>query len=552
MLSFLYFFFMLIAFSSLLFYNGVTFNMLEGIFFNVGFILWWNQKIFFFFALSITMSIIMFSLYYMRQEEHLSFTSFLFIFFTFMIILVSSSNLFFTFLGWEGVGIMSFLLIGTFSSRDHAIFSSKKAIFYNRLGDFFFFILILQELMSQNMLIKTTSILEGIFSPEEEKKKFFFFLCCCLCIFVKSSQFFFNPWLTSAMEGPTPVSALLHSSTMVVAGVYFFFMFFHVINLSFSTIMFISWVSCFTNFLVSLAAFTHHDCKKIIALSTASQLSFMIFIICLGQSELGFFHLISHGFFKALLFLASGVLIHQNKSSQDLRKSSMTSMWSWYLKSVFFFSSMALMGLPFLGAFFSKHKIILLFLFGTFNSSAVIFYIISLTLTIGYSLRMLMFLFGTKFIWNQSLSSQSDFQKLFLIPLTWLLFLVFLAAWSISDIISNFQEIGVFSSQKFFTYAVLMIGILLMIVTTFMKKGYMLFNFFFISNWNRLMFFFISKSPASISSFFIENAALNFFFKLSSLKSSFLQSASKNSSSSSLLNFFVLIIIMLMAGSIYL
>lgn len=177
---------------------------------------------------------------------------------------------------------------------------------------------------------------------------------------------------------------------MVVAGVFFYILIFHVISINFIFMAILRIIRCITILVTSFSALHHHDMKKVIALSTASQLGFIVLILRMGIIDLAFFHLISHGFFKALLFLCRGVIIHNGKNSQDFRKSSKsTTIFLPILKSIFFFRSLALMGLPFLGAFFSKHKVLQLLFISNFFIPFLMILFLSLSLTVAYSLRLM-------------------------------------------------------------------------------------------------------------------------------------------------------------------
>ena len=375
-------------------FNFFLLNMLIG--FKVGFSFLLPQKIFLIFCGGITLIIIEFSNYYMKEREIFLFKKFLLFFLLFIIFLTSGENLFSIFLGWEGVGIISFLLIGWFTSREVAIFSSKKAVYYNRVGDFFFFFLVCWEGRSQILLNRRSVSVGGgevVVSYLENHNysivEWILILRLCLCVFVKSSQFGFNPWLTSAMEGPTPVRALLHSSTIVVAGVFFLFTNYHYFSIfpPINNVLIIT--SRITLLITSLAALTHNDMKKIIALSTARQLRLIVFFLSLGEKDLGFFHLLRHGYFKALLFLCRGVFIHDGGDQQDSRNLTKMGIWKkTFFKVVFTGGLLGLMGIPFVGAFFRKHLFIEVLVGGGGNFFIFIFFFFSLVLTFLYSIKL--------------------------------------------------------------------------------------------------------------------------------------------------------------------
>ena len=482
-----------------------------------------TQKIFFGFAGVISFIIIFFSYYYINKEEISFFRIFLAVFFSFIIVLVRGENLFSIFLGWEGVGLMSFLLIGWFSSREAAIFRAKKAIFYNRVGDFFFFILICLEFWSQNNLILGRFSIspegEENFSPLLSGEWFcwniIFSISLICCVIVKSAQFIFTPWLTSAMEGPTPVRALLHRRTIVVAGVFFFFLIFFAIHQRPSIVSILGIVRCFTNFITSGAAFFHKDLKKIIALSTARQLSFMVFILCLGLRDLALFHLLSHGFFKALLFLCSGVLIHQRGGSQERRFSKIRGKSHTLIKIIFILSNFALMGLPFLGAFWRKHKILDFIVVGspTFNSFTIRFYFLSLIITMGYRLNILWIVLNVNKNINRGFVRLEGKSLNLFFPLLLLMRSVLTLGW----ILGRFLRKEILHTFYFFNYLtpiLLFFGIVIFSMAHWIKGGRFFFqNLGFSAIFNREGYFLGVKLPSRNLDLVFEKSLLNKRFK---------------------------------------
>nr|UMI39134.1 NADH dehydrogenase subunit 5 [Heterochaerus australis] len=330
--------------------------------------------------------VILFSVYYMKSEEISSFSFCLTGFIIFMLLLTSSMNFISMFLGWEGVGIFSFLLIGWFSSRFWASEGSKKAVLFNRISDFFFLFIIVVEMGNPMWSFSIDSSFKsvGLFPL------FLLAISFIMSTMGKSAQFLFHPWLTSAMEGPTPVSSLLHSSTMVVAGVYLFlFIQSFLFSGSWSlTLSIIGFSACITLLSSSAWALSQEDVKKVIALSTTSQLSFMMLLIYLNLVELAFLHMVLHGFFKALIFMGSGVAIHSGSNSQDFRSTGLhLSQKSLFL--CFMVGNMGLMGFPFMGAFFSKHSFISEMV-NQLSGSLFLFMLIffSFSMTMGYSLKL--------------------------------------------------------------------------------------------------------------------------------------------------------------------
>jgi len=330
--------------------------------------------------------VILFRVYYIKREEISSFSFCLTGFIIFMLLLTSSINFISIFLGWEGVGIFSFLLIGWFSSRFWARESSKKAVLFNRISDFFFLFIIVVEMGNPIWSFSIDSSFKsvGLFPL------FLLAISFIMRTIGKSAQFLFHPWLTSAIEGPTPVSSLLHSRTMVVAGVYLFlfiqsFLFRGRWRL---TLRIIGFRACITLLSSSAWALSQEDVKKVIALSTTRQLSFIMLLIYLNLVELAFLHIVLHGFFKALIFIGRGVAIHSGSNSQDFRRTGLH-LSQKRLFLCFIVGNMGLIGFPFMGAFFSKHSFISEIV-NQLRGSLFLFILIffSFSITIGYRLKL--------------------------------------------------------------------------------------------------------------------------------------------------------------------
>lgn len=376
-------------------------------FFKRGFLFRSYSRLFFCFCLSIGSCVILFRIYYIPLNELKLFSLSLMVFILFILLLTGGKNILRTFLGWEGVGILSFLLISWFSSREEAVRGAKKAVLFNRGTDFFFLILILFELGELRFLFNPStgenfSISLFFFSQEKRILTMFrgsdvLLLILRLSFFFrtagKSAQFLFHPWLTAAIEGPTPVSRLLHRRTMVVAGVYLIFnLHSYLDSLIFNNTLLMILSSSFITLLrASIWAFRQSDIKKIVALSTTRQLRFIIILICLGFPDLAFFHIIIHGYFKALIFIGRGIGIHSRLNLQDTRKIGLPYDNN-YLKLFFILGNFGLIGIPFLGASFRKH---LLFdqwrnFQHQINYFVIIIFLLSAGLTLGYSLKTLL------------------------------------------------------------------------------------------------------------------------------------------------------------------
>ena len=344
-------------------------------------------------VLSVSFLVHLFSTSYMNGDPHLPrFMAYLSLFTFFMIILITSGNMIQLFIGWEGVGLCSYLLINFWYTRIQANKAAIKAMIVNKLGDVSLLLSMIliwnlfgsweyNALFSENIVIDNENIL--ILST----------FLLLIGVIGKSAQIGLHMWLPDAMEGPTPVSALIHAATMVTAGVFLIIRLSPLFEKTPSILILVVLIGSFTAFFSSTIGLTQNDFKKVIAYSTCSQLGYMVLICGFSQYSLGLFHLINHGFFKALLFLSAGSIIHAILDEQDLRKAgSMINITPFtYISMVI--GSLSLMGLPFLTGFYSKDLIIEMSYGSQILSFGLWLAILSASITAFYSLRLTHFTF---------------------------------------------------------------------------------------------------------------------------------------------------------------
>lgn len=308
-----------------------------------------------------------YSVGYMSHDEHQPrFMAYLSLFTFFMLMLVTSDNLVQLFLGWEGVGLASYLLIGFWFKKPSANAAAIKAFLVNRVGDFGFAL----GIFATFVLFDSVQFDDIFANPEAKAQATLSFLghdfhaltLVCILLFIgamgKSAQLGLHTWLPDAMEGPTPVSALIHAATMVTAGVFMVCRASPLFEHAPDALTLVTIIGATTAFFAATVGLVQNDIKRVIAYSTCSQLGYMFFAAGVGAYSAAMFHLMTHAFFKALLFLGAGSVIHGLSGEQDMRN--MGGVWKKlpYTYGMMWIGSLALAGLPFFAGFYSKDMIL--------------------------------------------------------------------------------------------------------------------------------------------------------------------------------------------------
>jgi NADH-quinone oxidoreductase subunit L len=300
---------------------------------------------------------------YMAHEGgYYRFFSYLNLFMFFMLILVLAANYVLLFVGWEGVGLSSYLLIGFYFLRKSASDAGKKAFIVNRIGDFGFMLGMFLLFRTFGTLDFATLFEKASHWPAEAMWQLGTFTVACLLLFMgacgKSAQLPLYVWLPDAMEGPTPVSALIHAATMVTAGVYVVARSNILFTHSETALVVVGTVGCATAFFAATIGLVQTDIKKVLAYSTVSQLGYMFLACGVGAFGAGIFHLMTHAFFKALLFLAAGSVIHAMGGEQDMNRMGGLSKKIRWTFGTMLVATFAITGIPFFAGFFSKDAIL--------------------------------------------------------------------------------------------------------------------------------------------------------------------------------------------------
>jgi NADH-quinone oxidoreductase subunit L len=302
-----------------------------------------------------------YSVGYMHDDpEYSRFFAYLNLFIFSMLVLVAAADFFFLIVGWALVGLASYLLIGFWREKPSAVLAARKAFVMNVIGDVGMVIaaLVIFESFGTLNFVDVFAAAPGMFRPNDDTI-LLITLLLLVGAFAKSAQLPLHTWLPDAMEGPTPVSALIHAATMVTAGVYLVARCHVLYELAPFTMYFIAGVGIITAVFAGSMALVQYDIKRVIAYSTMSQLGYMFLAMGIGVYSLGMFHLMTHAFFKALLFMAAGSVIHSLDGEQDIRKMGGLKNVMPLTHATFLIGALALAGFPLTSGYFSKEAIIL-------------------------------------------------------------------------------------------------------------------------------------------------------------------------------------------------
>ncbi|MES2799876.1 MAG: NADH-quinone oxidoreductase subunit L [Bacteroidota bacterium] len=337
----------------------------------------------------------MYSISYMHGDENFhKFFAYLNLFIFFMITLVTGSNLLIMFIGWEGVGLCSYLLIGFWHKNQAYNDAAKKAFIMNRIGD----LGLLIGIFILGALYSTVDF-EGLKTAMEGGEGSYWISIAAICLFIgacgKSAQIPLYTWLPDAMAGPTPVSALIHAATMVTAGIFMITRLHFLFDLAPEVQNIIAIVGGVTSLVAATIGLFQNDIKKVLAYSTVSQLGLMFLALGFGAYEIAVFHVITHAFFKACLFLGSGSVIHAMHGEQDMRRMGGLKNVMKITYITFLISSLAISGIPPFSGFFSKDEILMT----AFHNNTALWVIGSLAsiMTAFYMFRLLYLTFFNKF-----------------------------------------------------------------------------------------------------------------------------------------------------------
>lgn len=389
-------------------YSVYTWMVVEGMTFEIGFLVDHLTSLMMCVVTFVSLMVHIYTIGYMHDDPgYQRFFSYINLFTFAMLMLVMANNFMQLFFGWEAVGLVSYLLIGFWFRKDTAIFANMKAFLVNRVGDFGFLLGIAAVLMTFGTLDyaevfaaapdatgETISVIGGL------EWSLLTFICVCLFIGAmgKSAQAPLHVWLPDSMEGPTPISALIHAATMVTAGIFMVARMSPLFELSDAALSFVMLVGAFTAFFMGLIGIVQNDIKRVVAYSTLSQLGYMTVALGVSAYSAAIFHLMTHAFFKALLFLGAGSVIIAMHHQQDMRYMGGLRKYMPVTWITAWLGTLALVGFPFFAGFYSKDAIIeVVHLSGRFGAGVTYWLVVAgVFVTALYSFRLLYLTFHGK------------------------------------------------------------------------------------------------------------------------------------------------------------
>nr|YP_009685242.1 NADH dehydrogenase subunit 5 [Corythucha marmorata]QDM37011.1 NADH dehydrogenase subunit 5 [Corythucha marmorata] len=477
MFLFLLFFSMILYFVGFVYLNYNFSSMIDwevfslnSVSFTLTFYIDWMSLFFSGTVLLISSMVILYSDDYMSNDMNkFRFLILVILFILSMMLMIYSLNMISILLGWDGLGLVSYCLV-IYYQNSNSYSSGMLTILTNRIGDVFI-------LIGIGWMFNFGSFNFMYYLNMEYSWLSFFIFMLVLASFTKSAQIPFSSWLPAAMAAPTPVSSLVHSSTLVTAGVYLLIRFGNLLFMT-SMVNLFFFISVLTMLMAGVGANFEYDLKKIVAFSTLSQLGLMMSILFSGNFDLSYFHLLSHAFFKSLLFMCSGLIIHSMCDSQDIRYMGYVINDKPYMSTCFMISNFSLCGLFFMSGFYSKDLIVEYFISNNFNLFMGMLYMFCISLTVCYTVRLMFYtlFFGvTNFTFRSVSEGLSSFLSLIILLLFSLIFgsifnwLVFL-----TPILFFFPFF-----IKTMTFMFMMLGLMIyLFVSNFNVKSLNLFNFF--------------------------------------------------------------------------
>jgi NADH-quinone oxidoreductase subunit L len=391
-------------------FNGplYTWAVVDGIRFEVGFLIDALTATMMCVVTSVSLMVHIYTIGYMKDDDgYQRFFAYISLFTFAMLMLVMSNNFLQLFFGWEAVGLVSYLLIGFWYTRPTAIYANLKAFLVNRVGDFGF-VLGIGLVFAHFGSLDYRAVFEAAPGLAEQTVHFWgvspwsLMTVTCICLFIgamgKSAQFPLHVWLPDSMEGPTPISALIHAATMVTAGIFMVARMSPLFELSDTALSFVMIIGAITALFMGFLGIIQNDIKRVVAYSTLSQLGYMTVALGVSAYSVAIFHLMTHAFFKALLFLAAGSVIIGMHHDQDIRNMGGLRKYMPITWITSLLGSLALIGTPFFSGFYSKDSIIEAVKFSTLPGSGFAYaaVMIGVFVTAFYSFRMYFLVFHGK------------------------------------------------------------------------------------------------------------------------------------------------------------